>query len=44
MPQLGTVRKVVYDQFLPKYCLVRLMHMVRMKYAIEVVSDLFTLL
>lgn len=43
MPQLGTVRKVVYDQFLPiKYCLVRLM--ARVKYAIEVVSELFTLL
>lgn len=42
MPQLGTVRKVVYDQFLPKYCLVRLM--ARVKYAIKVVSELFTLL
>lgn len=42
MPQLGTVRRVVLDQFLPKYCLVRLM--VRVKYAVELVSDLFTLI
>lgn len=41
MPQLGTGSWVARDQFFPKFCSVRLM--VRLKYAIEQGSDLFTL-